>query len=971
MKRGTLFFSKSPLLAALLAGLGLTACSDAESPESFGPDELRELDDGLLLHWTFEDNVGMQITDVSGNGRHGTRQGGVGLQPSPNGQAALLDGIDDWISMTSPPRSPALYGGADGSFTFSARIKVTNTGKYNTLCAGCGPFSTLYVGTEPYGAALLSALDDQASSAWKWLTSSPTLVADTWTEVTLVVENGGNARYYLDCELDAQLSDANLGLIDVGSSSIGKSTIASRWFGGQIDELRVWDRALTDTELAELCPAPVEPDPLTLGLEMHWTFEDRIANQITDLSGKGRTGTVVGGSFVASPKGEALSLDGIDDKVTFVGPRAPALYGGVQGDFTFSASVRVPNVTKYNTLCVGCGPFSSMYIGDPAPGARVLSGLWNLDTATTAWAVSSSTLTNDVWTEVTLVVEGGVAARTYENCNLDSTLAGVNVGLRDSGFSALGQGSVANRWYQGEVDELRVWSRALPDEEIALLCDHTLCEGPIYVDVDAPAGGDGLAWATAFDDLQDAIDASAACTSPQLWVAEGQYAPAQNVFQVATIRHDVEIYGGFAGNEVLLSQRDIVAHPVRLGADGWQNYVVEIEDATSGPEVDYTSVRLDGLTISGSLDGGIHVDANAWGDREVLLENLTLTDHVDNAALSTSAGNIHVTVRNSSFERNHIGAIYLRYGATLVVEDSSFIENTGVYGSAIYLMDPVFGPVTITNTVFRDNSAQWGGAIFIDDNDLNPLHVDLTISGGEFDSNVATAGGGGAIYAEESTTSFDSVVFTDNTAKFGGAIHLANPSANAVSDEMVISNCRFIGNRALAGSGGALRLQEVGTRVVNTEFTGNQASTVGGAVWGRGEFIASTFTNNVAGSGSALYAPAGPDMIMQHCVVYPDTIFGTNIHGQYSCTKSANLLDAPQTLLTNVTPFESADFDLDGRTEWYLDPEGPCTGLANGAIDEFDWTSLTVDPSQCTDAGWPEPGVHYEPQSAVGACASP
>jgi predicted outer membrane repeat protein len=961
---------KSTLLPALIAGLTLTACTDTEPAESLESGEFRSLEDGLLLHWTFEDSVGTQITDVSGMGRHGTLQGAV-LIASPNGQSVSLDGVDDWISLTGP-RSPALYGGADGSFTLSARVRVTNASKYNTLCVGCGPFSSLYVGTEPYGPALLSALDDQTSTAWKWLTSSATLANDTWTEVTLVVENGSNARYYIDCELDAQLDSTNLGLIDVGSSSIGKSTVANRWFAGQIDELRVWDRALDDTELAELCPV-VELDPLAEGLEMHWTFEDRTGNQILDVSGKGRTGTVVGGgSFVASPKGEALSLDGIDDKVTFIGPRALALYGGAQGDFTFSTRVRVPNVGKYNTLCSGCGPFSTMYVGDPAPGARVMSALWNLDTAATAWAASSSMLANDEWTEVTLVVEGGVAARTYQDCSLDSTLAGIDVGLRDPGFSVLGQGSVANRWYQGEVDELRVWNRALPDDEIALICARTeLCDGePVYVYVDAPAGGDGLSWATAFANLQDAIDASVACTSPQLWLAEGQYAPASSTLPVANIEHEVAIYGGFAGNEVLLSERDLAAHPVRLGAEGWLNRVVEIDDDVD--DNPFTLVRLDGLTISGSAEGAIQVEGGGFGPDEVILENVTITDNVaiSGGGLYTDTADVTVTIRNSSFERNHAGEEFLAHGGaiyarstSLVIEDSSFVDNTAGQGGVIFFQDDPAEGHHITDTIFRGNAAAWGGALYIAN---SPSYIDVTIQGGEFDSNLAE-GGGGAIYTEESSCSFDSVVFTNNTANVGGAIWLSDWLL-VPNDKLEISNCRFIANRALKGNGGALRLQEVGTRVVNTEFIANQASTVGGAVFGRGEFTSSTFANNIAGSGSALYAPAGADMTMQHCVVYPDTIFGTNIHGPYSCTKSNTLLDVPKILLTNVTPFESADLDLDGLTEWYLDPDGPCVGLANGVIDDFEWMSSTVEQSQCTDAGWPEPGMHYPPQAAVGAC---
>ncbi|MCA9687541.1 MAG: hypothetical protein KC457_35595, partial [Myxococcales bacterium] len=202
---------------------------------------------------------------------------------------------------------PALYGGVDGSFTLSTRVKVSDASKYNTLCYGCGPFSSMFVGTEPYGAAALVALDDQASTGWKWLASAAELVDDEWTEVTLVVENGSSARFYLDCQQQGSLDHPDIGLIDVGSSSFGKSGTANRWFGGEIDELRVWDRALTGEELDDLCPAP---PPLEQGLQLHWTFEDRVGDQILDLSGNGRNGTALGGAaFVASESGEALSLE--------------------------------------------------------------------------------------------------------------------------------------------------------------------------------------------------------------------------------------------------------------------------------------------------------------------------------------------------------------------------------------------------------------------------------------------------------------------------------------------------------------------------------------------------------------------------------------------------------------------------------------------------------------------------------------
>src|SRR5690606_20692144 len=162
---------------------------------------------------------------------------------------------------------------------------------------------------------------------------------------------------------------------------------AWRWYGGEIDSLRVWSRALSEELLAQLCP---EPPPEDDGLQLHWTFEDHDGTKITDVSGNGRHGTLHGGSLVSSPLGEAVSLDGVDDYIslTHLGLRDPSRYGGVDGDFTISARVRVADVGKLNTLCFGCGPFSSMFVGTATLGPTVQSAVFNQQTGGSLWPAS-------------------------------------------------------------------------------------------------------------------------------------------------------------------------------------------------------------------------------------------------------------------------------------------------------------------------------------------------------------------------------------------------------------------------------------------------------------------------------------------------------------------------------------------------------------------------------------------------------
>ncbi|KIG15528.1 Fibronectin type III domain protein [Enhygromyxa salina] len=958
--------SKFGLLPALLTTLALAGCADEGLDEGVdGSSDFRGLEDGLLLRWTFEDRVGTKITDVSGNNRHGTLQGGSFVS-SPFGEAVSLDGIDDYISFAGP-RAPSLYGGTNGNFTVSARVQVADLGKYNTLCVGCGPLSVMYVGTAGYGKRVMSAIYNQNTQGMLWPTSSESLLPDTWAEVTMIVEAGVAARYYFNCQFDSQLANAGVGLKDYGYSTIGQGVVADRWFQGQIDDLRIWNRALSEAELTELCPTP---PLLEQGLELNWTFEDHDGDQITDMSGHGRHGTLQSGAaLVSSPAGQAVSLDGIDDRISFVGPRSPALYGGVDGDFTLSARMRVADVAKYNALCYGCGPSQGLYVGDPGQGGQMSAALNNQGTQGLLWAATPyQEITANEWTEVTMVVDGGVATRLYVDCAMRSELQNPAIGLKDYGYSAVGQGGYPNSWFGGEIDQLRIWSRALPAEELALLCVPSPCDGPIHVNVSADPGGDGRSWATAFNDLQAAINASAQCSYPEVWVAEGTYAPTPGV-PVATITAPMAIYGGFDGTEDALEQRDVGLHPVRLGADGWTSRVVVIESSAVS---ELESLWLDGFTISGSSAGAIQITAALAPEppTSVFLHNLTITGNAASAGagiLTSGAGGIEIAT--SHFEANSapLGGAIRATGTSLDVSSCEFVDNDANRGAALHLGGNG-GAYNLTQNDFSGNSATtWGGAIFLDDDPADPGYMELTIEGGEFIANDAVQGGG-AIYAEESTTTIQSVVFANNLGGRGGAVEVANGSGAVNPDVFEIIDCRFIANQATVSRGGGLLLTEAGTTVINTEFASNIATSSGGGVYGRGTFIHSTFANNAAASGAGLYAPPGPDMTMRHCAAWPDLIVGQDIYMGWSCGAPETwLLANGPGVITHQTPFDPADLDDDGRVEYYLRPGTACADFG-GETPEFDTSALTTMASQCTDSSPVDIGVHYTPLFAAGAC---
>ncbi len=101
-----------------------------------------------------------------------------------------------------------------------------------------------------------------------------------------------------------------------------------------------------------------------------------------------------------------------------------------------------------------------------------------------------------------------------------------------------------------------------------------LCPGgtELYVDAGAAGANTGDSWTDAFTDLQYALNTIRVCGGPsEVWVAAGMYTPdganpGDNV-QAFVIPPGAAVYGGFAGSEADLSERDWSANTTVLSGD--------------------------------------------------------------------------------------------------------------------------------------------------------------------------------------------------------------------------------------------------------------------------------------------------------------------------------------------------------------------------------------------------------------------
>jgi hypothetical protein len=137
-----------------------------------------------------------------------------------------------------------------------------------------------------------------------------------------------------------------------------------------------------------------------------------------------------------------------------------------------------------------------------------------------------------------------------------------------------------------------------------------------FVDVDATGNNTGTSWGNAFNDLQDALGNPLLQEDDEIWVAAGTYIPSVPTGRTATFDLDtlnLQIFGGFAGTENTLAERDIAANETILSGGTAPSYhVVTVNDIS----------ELNGFTVSdGRADalfhtygGGIRAGPGALGD---------------------------------------------------------------------------------------------------------------------------------------------------------------------------------------------------------------------------------------------------------------------------------------------------------------------------------------------------------------------
>ncbi|MBN2003811.1 MAG: DNRLRE domain-containing protein, partial [Anaerolineae bacterium] len=424
---------------------------------------------------------------------------------------------------------------------------------------------------------------------------------------------------------------------------------------------------------------------------------------------------------------------------------------------------------------------------------------------------------------------------------------------------------------------------------------ETYLGGILYVDEDAAGTPhNGLSWSTAYTNVQAALDWTNTHGEAdyEIWVAEGVYYPDEGVghtnnrcaetFRIAW--NNVQLYGGFAGDETARAQRDWTVHPTILSGD---------------------------------------IDANDWNtDTNAIAE--TWADLVGNNAY-------HVLWLDGATNAPITEATVL--DGFIVTAGNASGEDWDAYGGGLYCDGSGLGrecSPTLNNLTFSGNAATgYAGGMFGNGRDRgksNPHLTNVTFRG-----NAAISGGGmfnSASYNGESSPTLLNVTFRGNQAEYfcGGMSNSARgsttiPNTGGVSNPTLV-NVVFSGNQAQRGGGlcndGDWDGYSAPT-LINVTFSGNAASTEGGGILNTqyAGYCHPTLVNAILWGNMA---PAGPQIANVNNTV--TTLIYTDIQG--GATGAGNLNVDPQF----VTPITATAAPTTAGN-YHLRPTSPVINMGN------------------------------------------
>ncbi|GEM_PF-3323081 len=428
----------------------------------------------LLAHWKFDEKTGTTAADATGNGNVGNLVGGpLWTSPGRIDGGLSFDGKDDYVQVTTPSNLKM-----SKAVSICAWIKPQGPGSHvpNGGIIFCKEAEYFLVRLADGTIAWAFA---KSNGQWEYVATSYLAPLDKWTHLALTYDDGIVKTYADGREVHRHSGSGAIGSTApaVNDVRIGGRRDYVQHFHGLMDDVRVYNYALSADEVKAFFIPPVE-------LAAHWRLNERAGVTAADATKKGSNGTLDGPAWTAGRFASGLSFDGVNDRVTL--PDATPLKQ-ITNNFTlmFWAKPRATHEVDAENQTGTGGLSGQRFALAPQQGATVYGSADHAGAGISVGMNGVSVYEHSQnhapallvyaqpisgWTHIAVIYKDK-QPRLYLNGKLVKTGLVSTKSFVHACPASLG--GMTGGFYRGQIDEVRIYNQALPEEDLArLLADY-------------------------------------------------------------------------------------------------------------------------------------------------------------------------------------------------------------------------------------------------------------------------------------------------------------------------------------------------------------------------------------------------------------------------------------------------------------------------------------------------------------------
>jgi RHS repeat-associated protein len=392
--------------------------------------------EGLVAAYGFEESSGTSTADKSGNENNGKLENLTRVIQGRFGRALDFDSVSDKVSVSdSNSLDPS------GALTLEAWVRPDASGTSQTIInkigsTGCSTPAYALVASTSAGAP-----QPKATACNSSFSADPSfkLPPGIWSHLAMTIDASRTTKIYLNGYQIATGTVANSPAASTGTLQIGPG------FDGLIDEVRVYNRALSQPEVFSDMTMAVDPDapPPTFtqrsGLVTAFGLEEKASStELVDSSSKGANGELQGmrspgGRFGAGVRHEAAAF-----------AEAPTALG-VANAMTFEMWLHPTSVPAAGMTLMTIGTSYSL--------ETAASGGLTFKAGTKVASTPSNVLPKDK-PHFIAVTRSGTSMKIYVDGVQQATGTALASSLEDSKDIEL-------QFPEGYADEVRIYNKAL------------------------------------------------------------------------------------------------------------------------------------------------------------------------------------------------------------------------------------------------------------------------------------------------------------------------------------------------------------------------------------------------------------------------------------------------------------------------------------------------------------------------------